>query len=57
MPGRTPALGWDVLFSEKAPVLVEANLSVEVASMQIAHSKPMGQGALGNLIDAYIYET
>ena len=57
MPGRTPALGWDILFSEKAPVLVEANLSVEVASMQIAHSKPMGQGALGNLIDAYIYET
>ena len=57
MPGRTPVLGWDVLFSETAPVLVETNLSVEIASIQIAHAKPMGQGALGDLISEYICET
>ncbi|MCU4653925.1 hypothetical protein N8I71_13855 [Roseibacterium sp. SDUM158016] len=56
LPGRMVAVGWDVIFSEDGPIILEGNHTIGLYKLQRSTQLPAADTLLGDLLDVWLSE-
>lgn len=54
IPEQAPLLGWDVIFTEQGPTILEANTTLSAYALQVAGQEPVAKGRWLKLLAEYL---